>query len=115
MHLDIQGYVIVDSNQLLHWHMRSPENKTNVIDHINGNKLDNRRKNLRSVSCSWNTANTEFTGGNTGIRGLSRLQDGTYMGEFFNSKLNPPRLVKKQSKDKEEIVKWLCSLGVASQ
>lgn len=62
--LDSHGYAIksvkVDGktkNISLHHVVYKKPDKGMVIDHINGNKLDNRRENLREVSWSVNSAN----------------------------------------------------------
>lgn len=42
-----------------------------VVDHINGNGLDNRRCNLRLCSLAENAANRDFPPSKTGFRGVS--------------------------------------------
>ena len=62
--LDSHGYVIKSikengktKNISLHHVVYKKPDKGMVIDHINRNKLDNRRENLREVSYSLNSAN----------------------------------------------------------
>lgn len=45
-------------------------NKKSYIDHINGDKLDNQRHNLRVVSQSVNLCNTEKANGKSKYRGV---------------------------------------------
>lgn len=51
-----------------------PQGK-NVIDHINSDRLDNRRENLREVSRSLNTLLSAKCNSNTGRKGVSYLKD----------------------------------------
>lgn len=45
-------------------------------DHINRNKLDNRRKNLRTATCSQNVLNSKLSRANTsGYKGVSWYQN----------------------------------------
>lgn len=65
--LDSHGYAIKSirvggktKNIPLHHLVYKKPDKGMVIDHINRNKLDNRRENLREVSWSVNSANRKF-------------------------------------------------------
>lgn len=75
-----RGYLTVCLNgrqEMLHriaWRLYHGEIPADCqIDHINGNKHDNRIANLRLASCSQNLANRDVTSRNKlGIKGVSR-------------------------------------------
>jgi hypothetical protein len=61
--------------QLMHRHIMSAK-KGQQIDHINGNKLDNRKCNLRIADASLNQANSKLRSTNTtGYRGVQYKKD----------------------------------------
>lgn len=63
------GYVVNKNMKLHRFLMNPPKNK--VIDHINRNSLDNRRKNLRICTQSLNSANQKISIRNTsGVVGV---------------------------------------------
>lgn len=77
------GYVrsyIAGKRQFMHWIVaqRAGIDLTNQIDHINGNKLDNRRCNLRAATHSQNQRNSgrrlDNTSGRTGVHWCVHLQ-----------------------------------------
>ena len=52
------------------------------VDHANGNKLDNRRENLRVCTQSQNSANKKVPRNNTsGYKGVARTAAGTYRAQ----------------------------------
>lgn len=66
-----QGYVFNRKHDVLHKQLMPTE--TGIVDHINRNKLDNRRCNLRVVNYTVNNINKEVFS-NTGLYGISKTK-----------------------------------------
>lgn len=75
------GYAVARINGKvikLHRYLLNPSPKL-VVDHINGNKLDNRRENLRVCQQSRNSKNVSIKPSNTsGFPGIRKLPDGKF-------------------------------------
>jgi len=70
--LNAYGYPIISIHSLL---MTPP--KGMVVDHINGNRLDNRKCNLRVCTHAENSMNTKISTANTsGFKGVSKSRSG---------------------------------------
>lgn len=94
----IKGVKIYLHNYIL------PNNKKLFVDHINGNKADNRKNNLRFVTASQNLMNTKLRSDN--VSG--------YKGVYYNKKnnrwyaritVNKKTINLGSSKDKEDAIK----------
>jgi len=77
-HRNRGGYVVIGVNyrtyyaHRLAWFYMFGEWPTLVIDHINGDRSDNRISNLRLANMSQNVINSSVTWGMTGKRGVFR-------------------------------------------
>lgn len=64
-------------NVFLHKILLSEPNT--IVDHVNGNKLDNRRENLRYATASQNSHNCKLSSDNTtGYKGVTKRHNGTF-------------------------------------
>lgn len=79
-HISPQGYAKRNKSKiasgspytLMHRMILGLQDKDKMVDHINGNKLDNRRENLRIVSNQGNQANSKIPKNNTsGYKGVT--------------------------------------------
>ena len=71
------GYAYTNRHFLVH-KLVCPCKKGQFVDHINRNRLDNRKDNLRLVTPSESNMNRKATS-NTGELGISHRKDGFYM------------------------------------
>lgn len=84
--VDPRGYLATTVNKkhvTLHNFLMKPP-KGMVVDHINGNRLDNRRKNLRVCTPHQNSMNKGKSKNNqTGVTGISMTPGGKYRARIM--------------------------------
>lgn len=80
LRLTNKGYVIMSDGKLLSRVVMECSKDCNLhVDHINGDKLDNRKNNLRLVTQSINERNIHKSSrNNTGVIGIQYRENGTY-------------------------------------
>ena len=67
----VSGYAVNQADNGMHYLHKLIMNTESYVDHINGNKLDNRRSNLRIATNSQNMMNRGKTASNTsGYKGV---------------------------------------------
>ena len=77
---------------------------TNEVDHINGDRSDNRWANLRAAESSQNSMNRAVRRNcASGVKGLSQLPSGSWLGAIYKQ----GKCWKKESKDKDLVIQWL--------
>ena len=81
VHVKPAGYAWTDKCNLAHLVIGHTSNMDTVVDHINGNKLDNREQNLRVLKQCDNANNRNTSANNTGVVGIARRKNGNY--EYF--------------------------------
>src|SRR5487761_1396692 len=92
-HVNPKGYILAYENRggkytwiYLHRRILEPP-KGFVTDHINGNRLDNRKSNLRYCTRRQNGYNTGLRSNNTtGFKGISKIRNSFQARIFVNRK-----------------------------
>jgi hypothetical protein len=82
-HITKKGYCAAYSNKYIFMHRLILPITNGVIDHINGNKLDNRKANLRVATHAENMRNRKIQKNNkSGYRGVHQKKDGYWYAQI---------------------------------
>lgn len=79
VHVTNRGYAMSKRVPVANLVMNCKSSKELVVDHINGDRLDNRKNNLRLLSAADNANNRNKTSNNTGVVGIARRSNGNYI------------------------------------
>lgn len=88
VHVSSSGYAYISNrkNNVAHKVMMHTSNMTTIVDHINVDKLDNRKCNLRITTQHKNSTNKNTSRNNTGVIGIARRSNGNY--EYYRASIS---------------------------
>lgn len=110
-----QGYIVAhnicsDNPKIVRMHRLLTNFEYKIVDHINCKRFDNRKSNLRYATRQTNNINRNNANINNkiGIKGVSELQNGTYMARIEKNgdvliKTFPTKIEAKEWRDKKEL------------